>query len=629
MHPQNARSVAEKLGLVALTQLTIVADGNPVKHYKSLHLDQSTSSHHQFELVLDHDSLGSPENHDLKSAQKLLGKSIHITFAYKNIANSRERNFVGIITEVGLCRSHRNRGNVVLKGYSPTILLDGAPHIQSFGGAQPTALAAVVDTLVKQAWDNGTYKYQIDCANNANLSYSCQYEETHYNYMRRLADCYGEEFFYDGNTLHFGKLPSTDQPVRLAFGREVDNIKVAMKVLHVNSEYYGYNSSQHEKLSSGKSHVEHVSSLGKQAYERSSVFKAPSLKIAPIKAHTHKDIATAQQHLAGSRSVEVFTTSGTTTVPFLYPGCVVEMDMLQAESRDTSFFTKLMITSVSHEVDILGNYKGSFEAVGADTGFLPRQEYTLPKADAQVAEVLSNADPMGQGRVQVKMDWQQGDEQSEWIRVVMPDAGGTDRVNQNRGHVFIPETGDQVMVGFVHQHPDRPFVMGGIFHGGTGLGGNTDNRVKSIQTRSGHRIIFTEDESIVITDKSGNEIHLDTTGSNITITAPETMTLNCRNMFINVGENMTTNVGQNNSQAIGMNNTQSVGMMKTTTVMGDTNMFITGKLVEMIDGDVHSETKKERKEYAAEVEQHALQGSMHQNAKNTVKNNSGEKSNNF
>ena len=115
---------------------------------------------------------------------------------------------------------------------------------------------------------------------------------------------------------------------------------------------------------------------------------------------------------------------------------------------------------------------------------------------------------------------------------MFPDAGGTDQVIQNRGYVAIPEVGDQVMVGFVHNHPDRPFVMGGMFHGQVGLGGGSDNRVKSIQTRSGHRIIFTEDESIVITGKSGNEIHLDTTGSNISITAPETMTLNCKNMNI-------------------------------------------------------------------------------------------------
>lgn len=45
--------------------------------------------------------------------------------------------------------------------------------------------------------------------------------------------------------------------------------------------------------------------------------------------------------------------------------------------------------------------------------------------------------------------------------MMSPDAGGTDQVSQNRGYVAIPEVGDQVMVGFVHNHPDRPFVMGG------------------------------------------------------------------------------------------------------------------------------------------------------------------------
>ncbi len=186
----------------------------------------------------------------------------------------------------------------------------------------------------------------------------------------------------------------------------------------------------------------------------------------------------------------------------------------------------------------------------------------------------------------------------------------------------------------MHNHPDRPFVMGGMFHGQVGLGEGSDNRVKSIQTRSGHRIIFTEDESIVITDKSGNEIHLDTTGSNISITAPETMTLNCRNMNINVGENMTTSVGMNNSETIGMNNsqtvgmnaTQSVGAMKMTSVMGDANVFITGKLMEMIEGDVHSETKQERIEVSQKkIVTHSTENTeLHSQAQ--LKNNAAEQS---
>lgn len=36
---------------------------------------------------------------------------------------------------------------------------------------------------------------------------------------------------------------------------------------------------------------------------------------------------------------------------------------------------------------------------------------------------------------------------------------------------------------------------------------------------------------------------------------------------------------------------QTIGAMKTTTVAGDARMFITGKLTEMIEGDVESVTK--------------------------------------
>ena len=39
---------------------------------------------------------------------------------------------------------------------------------------------------------------------------------------------------------------------------------------------------------------------------------------------------------------------------------------------------------------------------------------------------------------------------------------------------------------------------------------------------SGHKLIFTEDESILLTDKNGNVIKLDTQGKNIEISAPET-----------------------------------------------------------------------------------------------------------
>jgi len=146
-----------------------------------------------------------------------------------------------------------------------------------------------------------------------------------------------------------------------------------MKALHVNPSYYGYNSSSHQGLSTGKSTIKHVSSLAKAAYTISQdTFKAPSLRVAPLKARTSKDLDAAQDSTAGSASVTAFTTSGRTSVPFLYPGCVVDMEMLQPGTKKSTYFTRLMVIEISHSVDKLGNYTGHFEAIGADTGYLAK-----------------------------------------------------------------------------------------------------------------------------------------------------------------------------------------------------------------------------------------------------------------
>ncbi|OBW39861.1 hypothetical protein AB670_03799 [Chryseobacterium sp. MOF25P] len=105
-------------------------------------------------------------------------------------------------------------------------------------------------------------------------------------------------------------------------------------------------------------------------------------------------------------------------------------------------------------------------------------------------------------------------------------------------------------------------------------------------------------------------------------------------MFINVSENMTTSVGMdqsdtigmNRTQSIGLNATQSVGAMKMTSVIGDTSMFITGKLTEMIEGDVHSETKQGKTIVNSEggIET-ASNGTINKHAKNNIDNRSLEK----
>ena len=83
----------------------------------------------------------------------------------------------------------------------------------------------------------------------------------------------------------------------------------------------------------------------------------------------------------------------------------------------------------------------------------------MPLAETQMATVLSNADPHGAGRVQVRMNWQTYNMRTSWVRVMTPDGGGSKDVKSNRGFVFIPEVGDQVLLGFRHGDPAVACLM--------------------------------------------------------------------------------------------------------------------------------------------------------------------------
>lgn len=553
----NSEKISENhiAGINRVVKLDIVVEGKSISHFKHFRLQQSARTHHYFELTLAHDSLGEVQNHNLEEAQQFLGKRITVTFKYRDTENeSPERTFVGVITKIAFSQEQMSLGNIVLKGYSPTILMDSAPHTQSFGGHQSVNTAIIADRIIKEALGTSKFDFRIEPQNKGYINYSSQYCETHYNYLARLAEAYGEQFYYDGYVLHFGKLPPpSEKPIQLIYGSNVTDVQVELKAVHTKPEYFGYNSSSHAKMNGSNNEIKHLGDLSSKAYElNDNIFRTRSLTPTPINANMFLDVDDSQKSARGSKAVEVFTVSGKTTVPFLFIGCVADIDMRNQDSNQTSHFTTLMMTEVSHEVDARGYYIGIFEAIAEGTGFMPKPDFVIPKAEPQVATVISNADPLNQGRIQVQFDWQLNDT-THFIRMMSPDAGGTDAVSQNRGLVTVPEIGDQVMVNFEYHNPDFPFAMGGMFHGGVGLGGGMDNRVKSLQTRSGHRLVFTEDESILLTDKSGNELRFDTKGSNINITAHETITIKSKNLKFDIEENIETKAGKNMDTNVGQN----------------------------------------------------------------------------
>lgn len=62
------------------------------------------------------------------------------------------------------------------------------------------------------------------------------------------------------------------------------------------------------------------------------------------------------------------------------------------------------------------------------------------------------------------LPWLSDEYASDWARTAQ--SGGT-----GGGEAFIPEVGDEVLVGFEHGHLDRPYVLAGLYNGKDRPGG--------------------------------------------------------------------------------------------------------------------------------------------------------------
>ncbi|WP_405059080.1 VgrG-related protein [Kribbella sp. NBC_01505] len=66
-------------------------------------------------------------------------------------------------------------------------------------------------------------------------------------------------------------------------------------------------------------------------------------------------------------------------------------------------------------------------------------------------------DPEQLGRVRLRLPWLDDTFTTPWARVAQSGAG------PDRGAVVVPESGDEVLVGFAHGDLSRPFVIGGLY----------------------------------------------------------------------------------------------------------------------------------------------------------------------
>ncbi|MYY27262.1 type VI secretion system Vgr family protein [Elizabethkingia anophelis] len=493
-----------------LVYCSLVVDGTPFldKSSFSLELKQLTNDHDCFTIIVPDDALDRFEDYVMENSKNILGKSITISF---HRFGSIQQSFVGIITSVKN-RKENGYGKLYIGGRGPTILLENGKGCQSFENL-------TLENIVKEATEeHSDIKILIEDLNTKYvLPYVVQYNESDYQFIKRLAIRYGEYFYYNGQQLVFG---NKVQPV-IMLEENIDLIEVEFEVniKPQNFEYMVYDAKDGIKTEALSSSVRsqykenHLQVVAINASEKLYKKKQQMLfNHSGISNITEKELKEVVKKEKETRENLVWM-RGKSKDPEIRIGGRVQLSDINGKAMET-----YRIMEIVHYHD--GNiYYNSFVGI-PDMYNAPYYDgEAVPVSEQQSARVIDNNDPLGMGRVKVQFPWQEKKGSvSPWLRLIQPHSGA------GKGFYFLPEKGEEISVGFESNNAEKPYIVGAHYNGTEKSGYNTENNDKKvIRTRSGSRIEFDDAAgSITITDASNSSMVMDGKG-NIEIKAAKSI----------------------------------------------------------------------------------------------------------
>ncbi len=538
---------------MATAKANVIIGGRQVDPYH-VSVQQRCDWHHQFEIAVSTEKIEGVNSLSIDNSVDYIGQTAELSI---ECADGNFK-FKGLITSIHIDRSYTGDSLVVLSGHSPTYLLEDGIGTKSYEEKDLSALA----NEILGSYPSNLLNPNVSPQYTTPIPYVVRYKETNYQFLARLAAIYGEWFYYDGEGLVFGKLPNPES-VTVTLGKDLDSFDYGVRMRPSKFKYQFYNYIENRTVENTSTSFKPgwLDSYGKKALDAADGM-FPNEPVNPVWHDAPNDALI--KHLAEAHRGAILSDSaffkGQSTHAGIKVGGRIQAKGINkiGKANVPGMIGNFRITAVTHDLDINKNYRNTFEAIPLTVTAPPvNRNVVKPEAESQVAVVKENHDPEGLGRIRAQFKWQTGNEMTPWIRVVTSSAAG------GRGMYFVPELGDEVYIGFDQANPDRPYVVGALFHGNAKpTWGQALNNVKALRTRSGHQVILNDGaggESIMINDPNGNTIYIDTAKNSITVTALEDMTFNAKNMYFNVEENMTTMVGENMSATVGKNISKTAG----------------------------------------------------------------------
>ena len=370
-----------------------------------------------------------------------------------------------------------------------------------------------------------------------------QYGTTDWDFLVTRADGNGLVVRTDDDTVLVNAPPTGGEPAAtLTFGVDIMEVESTVDALTQYSgvSAYGWDYKNQAVLEARASDPGVPSQGNLGASTLAGIAAASDVHLAstiPLDSGSLKAWADAQ--FVKSRLSKVAGTLRVFGQASLVPNQWVELKGL-----GTRFNGKSYVSGVEHVIRD-GNWWSILTLGLIPQWFGEEVEISQTSAAAQLPAIrgLQNAvvkkidqDPDGQTRIQVNLgllalDSESGDVWARWIQPYATDKGGC---------FFMPEIGDEVVLGFLNDDPRYPVVLGSLYSSKHSppsqpeeknskkvlttrsqltIEFDDENKVITLKTPAKNQMIFSDqDKSITIQDQNGNKIVLGSEG--ITVKSP-------------------------------------------------------------------------------------------------------------
>jgi len=467
------------------------------------------------------------------------GSEIEISAGY---GDSEASIFKGIVIKHGIKVAGQNRSRLIIECRDKAVAMTVGRHNANYIDSKDSD---IISTLIGQYSGLST---DVD-ATSTQYPELVQYYCSDWDFMLSRAEANGLLVCVEGAKLSV-KEPQTSASavLKLSYG---DDIVEFNAEIDARSQLSEVNSASWDP--SEQAVIEEQvgpQSLNKQgnltSVELAKVIGLDALRLqtpAVLEKAALKDWATAQQvksGLAKIRGSMKFQGSASAKI-----GALIEL-----EGVGDRFNGKIFVSSVKHEISE-GNWVTETDFGMSPDWFAEQRDLTAPPASGflpgieglQIGVVMKlDEDPGKQNRVQVKVPLLQTQSEGVWARLTNFYA------SNSFGAFFVPEIGDEVILGYLNSDPSNPVILGSLYSSKRvpPYELSADNFIKAVVTKSQLKIEFDDeniittiitpgenkivlsdkDKSILMQDQNGNKVELSADG--IQLDSPKDIMINAK-----------------------------------------------------------------------------------------------------